>query len=106
MFSYQNKIGANLGMTVPRMPTDRGAEWASTQKLDRDGIYNALEIATPALSRYGPELMKLKNKAYVAIITGEKPLSYFDEFVHEFMGAGGAEVLQEANVWYREHTGQ
>jgi len=106
MFSYENKIGANLGMTVPRMPTDRSAQWASTQKLDRDGIYNALEIATPALSRYGPELMKLKNKAYVAIITGEKPLSYFDEFVNEFMGAGGAEVLQESNNWYREHTGQ
>ncbi|WP_419875800.1 ABC transporter substrate-binding protein [Candidatus Pristimantibacillus sp. PTI5] len=105
MFSYQNTIGANLGMTVPLMPTERREQWASTLGLDKDGIYNALAIATPSLIKNGPELMKLKNKAYISFITGEKPLEDFDAFVQAFMTAGGTQVLQEANDWYHQHSG-
>ena len=103
-FSYQNTIGANLGMTVPSMPSDRREKWAATLGLDTDGIYNALEVATPSLIKYGPELIKLKNKAYVSIITGDKPMEYFDEFVKEFMAAGGAQVLGEANERHDLHA--
>ncbi|MFD1956809.1 extracellular solute-binding protein [Paenibacillus thailandensis] len=103
-FSYQNTIGTGLGMTVPLMPTEKREKWAATLRLDQDGIYNALEVATPSLIKYGPELIKLRNKAYISIITGDKPLEYFDEFVSEFMAAGGTEVLQEANEWYSRHA--
>ncbi|MDQ8732898.1 extracellular solute-binding protein [Paenibacillus sp. LHD-38] len=96
-FSYQNTIGTGLGMTVPLMPTEPREKWAATLGLDQDGIYNALEVATPSLIQSGPELIKLKNKAYISIITGDKPLEYFDEFVKDFMAAGGTCVLQEAN---------
>lgn len=96
-FSYQNTIGTGLGMTVPLMPTEPREKWAATLGLDQDGIYNALEVATPSLIQSGPELIKLKNKAYISIITGDKPLEYFDEFVKDFMAAGGTRVLQEAN---------
>ncbi|CAM4474607.1 extracellular solute-binding protein [Paenibacillus typhae] len=96
-FSYQNTIGAGLGMTVPVMPGDRREQWAATLGLDRDGIYNALEVATPSLVKNGPELIQLRNEAYIAFITGERPLEAFDSFVKEFMAAGGAEVLREAN---------
>lgn len=104
MFSYQNSIGANIGMTVPLMPTARREQWASTLGLDQDGIYNALEVATPSLTAKGPDLIQLKNKAYISIITGEKPLHYFDDFVKEFMAAGGTEVILEANDWYSKHA--
>lgn len=97
MFSYQNGIGANLGMTVPLKQTGRREQWASTLGLNQDGIYNSLEVATPSLAKNGAELIKLKNKAYISFITGERPLSEFDNFVEEFMAAGGAEVLSEAN---------
>ncbi|WNS43164.1 ABC transporter substrate-binding protein [Paenibacillus sp. MMS20-IR301] len=106
MFSYQNLIGANLGMTVPHKPTERREQWAATLGLDQDGIYNALEVATPSLIQNGPELIRLKNKAYISIITGEQPLESFDVFVQEFMAAGGTEVLQEANEWYRQHAAE
>lgn len=96
-FSYQNTIGTGLGMTVPIMPTEPREKWAATLGLDQDGIYNALEVATPSLIQSGPELIKLKNKAYISIITGDKPLEYFDEFVKDFLAAGGTRVLQEAN---------
>ncbi|WP_338554717.1 ABC transporter substrate-binding protein [Paenibacillus sp. KS-LC4] len=104
MPNYQNTIGANLGMTVPSASQERREKWASTLGLDQDGIYNALEVATPSLIHNGAELIKLKNKAYVAFITSEKPLEDFDRFVHEFMKAGGTKVLQEANDWYRQHA--
>ncbi|MDQ0113280.1 extracellular solute-binding protein [Paenibacillus harenae] len=103
-FSYQNTIGTGVGMTVPLMPTERREKWAATLGLDRDGIYNALTVATPSLIKYGPELIKLKNKAYISILTGDEPLEYFDAFVKEFMTAGGAQVLQEANDWYSQHA--
>ncbi|WP_042196513.1 extracellular solute-binding protein [Paenibacillus camerounensis] len=97
-FSYQNTIGASLGMTIPVMPDDRREQWAATLGLEQDGIYNALEVATPALVKNGPELLQLRNEAYIAFITGERPLEEFDSFVKEFMAAGGAEVLREANA--------
>lgn len=103
IFSYQNLIGANIGMMTPSPPTTRREQWASTLNLDRDGIYNSLEVATPALIKNGPGLIKLRNKAYISFITGDRPLAEFDDFVQEFMTAGGAEVLQEANEWYQEH---
>ncbi|PAK50632.1 extracellular solute-binding protein [Paenibacillus sp. 7541] len=102
MFSYQNVIGANIGMMVPSPPTARREQWASTLNLDQDGIYNALEVATPSLVMNGPKLLELRNKAYISFITGDRPLDQFDHFVKEFMEAGGDEVLQEANEWYRQ----
>lgn len=104
MFSYQNAIGANLGMTIPLMPAVRREQWASTLDLDQDGIYNGLEVATPSLVKNGPELIKLRNKAYISFITGDRPLEEFDDFVKEFMAAGGTEVLQEAGEWYHQHA--
>ncbi|WP_339847636.1 extracellular solute-binding protein [Paenibacillus sp. FSL W7-1088] len=97
MFGYQNTIGANIGMTVPLKQTGEREQWAATLHLDQDGIYNALEVATPALAKYSDLLIRLKNKAYIAFISGERPISEFDEFVQEFMSAGGAEVVKEAN---------
>lgn len=104
MFSYEDGIGAGLGMTVPRMPTERREQWASTLGLDQGGIYNALEVATPALIQNGPKLIKLRNKAYTSFITGEQPVEKFDDFVREFMAAGGTEVIEEANAWYQQHA--
>jgi putative aldouronate transport system substrate-binding protein len=105
-FSYQNTIGANIGMTVPVIPTDRREQWAATLGLDQDGIYNALEVATPSLVKDSPELIKLRNQAYIAFITGERPLEEFSEFVDEFMTAGGTGVLREANEWYGTRAGR
>ncbi|WP_425452296.1 extracellular solute-binding protein [Paenibacillus sambharensis] len=99
--NYTNRIGANIGMLVPGMPDARREQWASTLGLDEHGIYNALKVSVPSLIQNSPRLIKLRNKAYISIITGDKPIGYFDVFVKEFMRAGGEEVLEEANEWYR-----
>lgn len=93
-----NVIGANLGMSVPYPPTGRREQWASTLGLEKDGIYNALEVSTPSLARSSGELIRLKDKAYLSFITGERPLAEFEGFVREFMEAGGRDVLAEANA--------
>lgn len=102
MFSYQNTIGAGIGMTLPILPAGRSEQWAATLGLDHDGIYNALEVATPSLIRNGPGLIRLRDQAYIAFITGERPLEEFGEFVEEFLAAGGAEVLEEVNASNKE----
>ncbi|MEK5035500.1 ABC transporter substrate-binding protein [Paenibacillus sp. FSL R7-0302] len=101
-FSYQNTIGAGIGMTLPILPAGRSEQWAATLGLDHDGIYNALEVATPSLIRNSPGLINLRDQAYIAFITGERPLEEFGEFVEEFLAAGGAEVLAEANESYKK----
>jgi putative aldouronate transport system substrate-binding protein len=103
IFSYQNRIGSNIGMTVPLPETERREQWAATLGLDTNGIYNALEVSTPSLIQNAAQLIKLKNKAYISFITGEKPLKEFEDFVQTFMESGGSEVLREANEWRRKH---
>ena len=41
-------------------------------------------------------LEKLENEALLAIITGEKDLDYFDEFVSQWKSLGGDQIMQEA----------
>jgi putative aldouronate transport system substrate-binding protein len=53
--------------------------------------------------KYSTELNKIENEAYIKMITGEKPISYFDDFVKEWNAAGGDKVVQEANDWYSKN---
>ncbi|NMO94954.1 extracellular solute-binding protein [Paenibacillus lemnae] len=104
-FSYHNTVGAHLGMMVPLPPTTNREQWASTLGLEQDGIYNALKASTPSLVKHAPGLIKLRNKAYISFITGDRPLEEFGSFVQEFMAAGGKEVLREANEVHRGAAG-
>ena len=40
-------------------------------------------------------LEELEKKAYLEIVTGQKPLSYFDEFVKEWKRQGGEKIRSE-----------
>ncbi|MFC4104260.1 extracellular solute-binding protein [Paenibacillus xanthanilyticus] len=98
--NYTNQIGANIGMMVPAAPTSRREQWAATLGLDRHGIYNALKVSFPSLIKNSPELIKLRNKAYIAFITGDQPVEAFDAFVQSFLAAGGKQAVADANAWY------
>ena len=43
------------------------------------------------------ELEELTRKAYIMIITGEKPIEYFDTYVKEWYENGGEELTRQAN---------
>jgi putative aldouronate transport system substrate-binding protein len=53
--------------------------------------------ATDASTKYLNDLKTLALNAYIQIITGEKPISYFDEFVKTFNDKGGAEIEKQTN---------
>ena len=40
-------------------------------------------------------LEELEKKAYLEIVTGQKPLSYFDKFVEEWKRQGGEKIQSE-----------
>lgn len=42
-------------------------------------------------------LKALEKEAFLTIITGEKPLEYFDTFVETWYNSGGRELTEEAN---------
>ena len=62
-----------------------------------------LILPTPSTSNYKTELDRLENMAYIDIITGARPISYFDQFVTEWRRIGGDILTREANEWYNSN---
>lgn len=56
---------------------------------------------TDGMAKHGEFLQKLATESYLHIIYGEKPLSYFDEFVAQFYKNGGDVITKEVNEWYK-----
>lgn len=52
---------------------------------------------TPGMTLKWPTLSKLEQEMYLKIITGEKPVDYFDEFVETWKKTGGDEIVEEVN---------
>lgn len=68
----------------------------SFKYMDPLSIYQ-LETAT----NY-PDLGKLWPQALGQIVTGEKPIDYWDEFVKQWKASGGDEMTKEANEVYQK----
>jgi hypothetical protein len=50
--------------------------------------------------------MKLRDEAYIQIITGAKPLDYFDEYAKAYLAIGGTEAQKDAQAYYDEMSGK
>ena len=61
---------------------------------------NRLYVSLPSENKYGAELLRLEEDAYYSIITGAKPVDYFDEFVEKWRNEGGGVLEEEARQWY------
>ena len=44
------------------------------------------------------ELLNFEEESFKAIITGQKPIDYFDTFVAEWKRLGGTKITQEVNA--------
>lgn len=95
--SYWSRIGGILSMPEAYPPKAMREQWAYSLKYDQKGIANAIQVGLPNMRKYQAELKKISDEAYIAIITGAKPVSYFDDFVKNYQAAGGAEAEKEAN---------
>lgn len=72
---------------------------------DKYGIENQFtKLVMPSFSKYNTDLDKLFKEAYISIITGAKPIEYFDEFVANWKKNGGDQLLKEANEHYQKIT--
>ncbi len=60
---------------------------------------DALLVSLPSKSKYWDELDKMQKEVYIQIITGAKPVEYFDTFVENWMKDGGEILTAEANDW-------
>jgi putative aldouronate transport system substrate-binding protein len=66
-----------------------------------DGKMTALQrLPTPTLLERGADLKKVVDEAILGIITGEKPMSAFDEMVTQWKELGGDQVTKEVNEWW------
>ena len=79
--------------------TKKKYEWADANT-NYAKIENALIVDLDEISQYSSLLDKLREEVYIEIITGEKPVEYFDEFVEEFLANGGQTMIDAANKWY------
>jgi putative aldouronate transport system substrate-binding protein len=85
--------------------TDEGQSWTTRANADYlkgwyTGYQNKKIVGMASEGRYGAELNKLEDEAYIAIITGERPLSYFDTFVSQWKAQGGDILTRETNDWW------
>jgi len=103
---YVYRIGAGATikpLVTPSGEAARNAAWAQfcpANNLYSDGYRNELIVPPPSSGRYLTELNKIEDEAYIAIITGAQPVSYFDRFVSEWRAAGGDVLTREANAWF------
>lgn len=58
--------------------------------------------ATSAMKEYSGYISTtLSASVYAQIIRGDKPLSYFDEYVKEYNKNGGDQIITQVNEWYQ-----
>jgi putative aldouronate transport system substrate-binding protein len=100
---YMARIGGTL--LYRQLYTDESQSWSNISNTDYlkgwyTGYQNKKIVGMPSESQYWTELTKLEDEAYIAIITGERPLSYFDEFVRQWKAQGGDILIKETNDWW------
>ena len=68
------------------------------------GYISAIYGTLPSNAMYATECNKILNEGYIAIITGEQPLDYFDTMVEQWYNAGGTVLTEEANELYAQQN--
>lgn len=77
--------------------------WANSMPMFQTGGYSrvTLAITTASQPQYWTSLETLRETTYMQIITGEKSIDAFDDFVTEWYARGGQTITDEANEWYQ-----
>ena len=76
---------------------DPTLQWKLEHHVGEEVYTNDLNRALPSETIYGAELERLTEETYYQIITGLKPISYFDEYVKKWHENGGDILYKEAN---------
>ena len=69
-------------------------------------LYSAYDTtATEKMNECTTSLITLAKETMVDIITGNKSVDYYDEFLEQWSALGGAEITEEADAWYQASKG-
>lgn len=92
---YEEDPVANRDQWSGYMARTGGYEAASRDnvKVADNCVFFAM---TDAMTAKWTSLEKMENEMMLAIITGEKDLDYFDEFVKQWKSLGGDDIMKEA----------
>ena len=63
------------------------------------GSQDVVTETLPSNDLFG-ELNTIRDEAFTAFIRGERSLDTWDDFVQEWLNAGGQTLTDEANAWY------
>ena len=65
------------------------------------GIKNRFTaLPTPKMSTSWVSLQKIVDETYIGVITGDRPIDAFDQFVEDWKSQGGAQIITEVNDWW------
>jgi len=98
---YNHQLGACLWSDMPFPPKQLREQWAYQHDFNKYGLESVIQVGLPTMQKYATQLIKIRDQAIIAFITGDRPLSSFDQYVNEYMNAGGAEVEKEVNAYYK-----
>ncbi|RAV14164.1 extracellular solute-binding protein [Paenibacillus contaminans] len=102
------KMGANSvieSLELPEYTQKRvgiASKWAEEHGFSKGGMVNKLLAPLASEGKYLAELNKMREQYYISIITGDKPIDAFDEFVAKWKSSGGDQLTKEANDWYAQ----
>lgn len=105
MASGGNGIFAvNAPVEVQKIAMEQRYEWADKvySGIQTKNYVNAIQDILPSESEYMEELNTLFDEAKVAIISGEKPIEYYDEVVEKAKELGYDVLFAEANEIYKK----
>lgn len=71
-----------------------------TQDSRNQTVEEVIVNNTESMGELWAAMDTLQQQAFIQIITGEKPLDYFDEFVAQWKSMGGDKITQEVNDAY------
>ncbi len=92
----------SFGDTVPYVENVTPEKARFSEEVTGNGYYRFNVPATQEFSNAIATLDTLTEQAFFDIITGEKPVDYFDTFVEEFKKAGGEAAEKSVQEAYKE----
>lgn len=98
----QGVMQVDFGDTVLYGETLNAAKVANGTAITGNGYYRFNAPATEEFANVSATLDTLTEQAYFDIITGAKPLDYFDTYVEEFKAAGGDAAEKAVQKAYAE----
>lgn len=102
----QGVLQVDFGSTIPYAREITKAKTEFGHSVTGNGYYRFAAPPVDEFAEVVDTLNTLTNEAYFDMISGKKPLDYFDTFVEEFNNAGGKRAEEAVQKAYAEKIAQ